>query len=246
MNKLLLFLSDVINSNKFRYYIKLGILKGDEQYNISSKSSFLDLGSGYGLPNIHAFKLFGCKSYGFEICSERVKYSQNLLKKIISHDLSSNDCFSKTNNSNFEKENENLDLTDSTYFNNTSTFNLFSNNQKIRYFKIHNSNNDKIKFISKDIMENQIYSDEQGKSFTHIYCYGRLFSEKENIMKFAPKLISNLNKTNFKILVWNMNPSQCQNYGLNNCYFLGQFIGVGTNGNQNFTFYIYAKSESDE
>jgi len=48
-----------------------------EEYNMSqkNKSSFLDIGSGFGKPVYHAAMQTGCSSFGIEIVPARVAFS---------------------------------------------------------------------------------------------------------------------------------------------------------------------------
>lgn len=48
-----------------------------EDYNMTkeNKSTFIDIGSGFGKPVFHAAMQSGCKSYGVEIVPARVSFS---------------------------------------------------------------------------------------------------------------------------------------------------------------------------
>ncbi len=64
----LLFLLNKITSNE-KFKIKVG---NDQSYNLTEKSVFIDLGSGFGLPSIHTSFIYDCKSLGIEFMEERV------------------------------------------------------------------------------------------------------------------------------------------------------------------------------
>ena len=48
-----------------------------DEYNMTTKnkSTFLDIGSGFGKPVFHCAMQTGCQSYGVEICEPRVTFS---------------------------------------------------------------------------------------------------------------------------------------------------------------------------
>ena len=50
-----------------------------EEYNmkIDNKSTFLDIGSGFGKPVFHAAMQTGCESYGVEIVPARVSFCED-------------------------------------------------------------------------------------------------------------------------------------------------------------------------
>lgn len=68
--KLLVFLNDISSNKFFKKYVG-----EDKSYELNKSSKFLDLGSGYGLPPLHAYIKTGCKSVGYELIKERVEAS---------------------------------------------------------------------------------------------------------------------------------------------------------------------------
>lgn len=57
------------------------------EYNmtVENKSSFLDIGSGFGKPVFHAAMQTGCKSYGVEIVPARIAFSQDQKYEFVDH-----------------------------------------------------------------------------------------------------------------------------------------------------------------
>lgn len=51
---------------------------GKEEYNLTSKSTFLDIGSGFGKPVFHASLQTNCQSMGIEVQEVRVFASNDL------------------------------------------------------------------------------------------------------------------------------------------------------------------------
>jgi len=56
-----------------------------EEYNMSEKSRFLDIGSGFGKPVFHAAIQVGCEAKGIEVVPIRAEFTNNFLKTLVSN-----------------------------------------------------------------------------------------------------------------------------------------------------------------
>eukprot|EP00826_Nyctotherus_ovalis_P002824 TRINITY_DN10568_c0_g3_i3.p1 TRINITY_DN10568_c0_g3~~TRINITY_DN10568_c0_g3_i3.p1 ORF type:complete len:353 (-),score=70.28 TRINITY_DN10568_c0_g3_i3:148-1206(-) len=72
-------ITDLIPQNKHRM-----LIRPIEEYNMSEKSRFLDIGSGFGKPVFHAAVQIGCEAKGIEVVPIRAEFASNFLKTLAS------------------------------------------------------------------------------------------------------------------------------------------------------------------
>ena len=78
----------------------------------------------------------------------------------------------------------------------------------------------------------------RGIDATHIFAFSVVFSESD-----LKAMIRILNRTNYKMLVFNCDPKSALRFGLKNVINIGQFISSMIGGHGSFTSYIYLKKK---
>ena len=94
---------------------------------------------------------------------------------------------------------------------------------------------DQISFICEDATAFPMFTDLNGKHFTHIYSYNKLMAKSTR-----DKIVKVLNKTNFKILAWYSNPKVTKDSGLKNVELLCKYPMQSTS-TEKFYIYFYIK-----
>lgn len=201
----------------------------EDHFNLDENSSFLDIGSGVGIPCFHANIQVGCYCTGYDIRKDYICVANNFLANYSKKYFTEDNIGLVLNNNENNVEKVKLDP-------------LLVNNKKfvedLKYCD-YNINQNKVRFECVDACELYKYFDKMNnnKDFTHIYSYNRIF--EKSVLRRITKV---LNNTDFKVLVWSIDPkSSFDHLELQNCEFIGKTLMKSSSGNQNFVLYIYVK-----
>lgn len=238
---MLLFLSNITSCIEFRKLERKFNLKNIDEYNITQKSVFLDLGSGYGQPCFHTHYLVGCKVIGVELMEGRVKYSEAFKYSHYSQFINMDTLFDdmkkdyKYVEDCFVIKNINFEETFKGYND------LLSDCHKLQYCFKKNINISSLIFEQSDIFANDYFNFANNNYFSHIFMYGVCFFGPHNITKNAKRLSEICNNSNFKVIILNLDQERIQKYNFKNLHLIKNFVGKSGGGGQSFTFYIYVK-----
>ena len=84
------------------------------------------------------------------------------------------------------------------------------------------------------------YYQIEGHDASHIFAFSVVFSEHDLI-----SMIRILNRTNFKVLVFNCDPTNASMYGLRSVVHIDSFTSNMIGGKGSFMSYIYLKKKQD-
>lgn len=243
---LLIFLGNITKSSKVEKMLDNNGIKDSYKYNLTKNSVFIDLGSGYGLPNFACFLLYGCKNYGYEFMTERLRYSvvtkyqkiAPIIKKMkIAKDVLLPFNAKKYDELKFEV-NELLS---------TITFKIdLESNQNLSFISQRTYNLDYLRFERNNIFDDNEFKNDINDRITHIYCYGKLFEDKDNKHTKLKMLAKKINKLKWKVLVWNVCEQKMETIGVQNAIYVTDFVGYSSGHSQSFKFYIYINLKTNE
>jgi hypothetical protein len=241
---LMLTLGNLTNNSSVRDFFAKVNIKNTSLFNLSEKSILLDLGSGYGFPNITSFLLYNNKNYGIEVLDDRLKYSTLIKFSDVSNTIKKIEYFNSMIGRRKIKDEQGISI-DKYDLLETNVFSNFFDLEKIMNFHPPIKYNlDKLVFKKNNIFEKKSIFEILGQHPSHIYCYGKLFENKFDGYNLLFKLKDKLNETRFKILIWTVNPKKCNEIGLIYDHFVYDYIGSTIGNMQNFKFYIYIKTSN--
>lgn len=201
--------------------------KSNKTYNLTPKSFFLDIGSGFGKPVFHCAYQVGCVSWGIEAVLKRVRISLELkdnLNKYINKKISYEPQHELSTNEKCEI----------TCVKHNPLFLDLCNFCKGDATKVLKYAVEIMKMIAdKKIIKNKKINENDYQCFTHIYFYNKL-SENSCITKICEIL----NNTNWKVLAWYKDKKTTSKCGLKNFEFVNT-IRMSTTGNQCYSCYVY-------
>jgi len=240
---LMLTLGNLTKHKGVKDLLKNSNVKNIENYNLSSKSNFIDLGSGFGLPCFTAFLLYNCNCFGLELSNERIKHS------IVSKYSLIPNCLLEIKENNRMRNIRKIKKKDEFNYDfneimETVIFKEFTKSiKKVEYYPPLDYHLNRLQFSKQDLINDKHSFEFKNNCPSHIYCYSKCFENKDDDYFFMRKLINKLNNTIFKVLIWTFNEERCIKYGLNGCKLIYSYIGVGKCGKQSFTFYVYIKTK---